>query len=250
MKTILFIVLMTASCKTFAQNAEAFRKFPVFNFEKVTEKIFDAMMAKKGVFAWKPTYADLLDFAQNVSPDGYCYTKVDTAFEFNAGGAMHIVIAYATSKSSGEDCHICMPVISVVEFRKEADRSFTLENFRKGFTSFGAFGKSGKYFLLKIGGDKFALVLTSNFESGGETTETKDFYLLDATGFLTKIFTFTSLSSDTNSGEQQNFTLSTLPVQNKAYDDFILTEKKNGILQPNKIQYTFFDQAGVYVVAK
>lgn len=253
-QVIILLLCSILSAKAFGQESDAYKKFPVFNIQKVTEKLFGATAIKINEYTWKPTYAELFDFADNVSYDGYCHTKLDTAIDIKMNGSTYMLITFSTSnyatKNEIMDCHACAPTISVALFRKEADKSFTLEGFKKGFTSFGSYGQRGQYAVEKIGADKSALVLISGYTNQGYTVEGKTYYSLTSVPFLTQIFTYETETSDSNTGDEESNTLKTMPNAASEYYDLVITSKKNGKISPVKRKYSFYTDGGIYIPSK
>ena len=254
-KQFLFLVALIGCLYSFGQETDAFKKIAVFNLNSINEKLFGGTAVKKNEFMWKPDFQELFAFSQVVSYDGYCHTKIDTAFSIKSYGNNYVLIIYATfryeTKNEVSDCHGCSVVLSAALIRDAPDKTSYVEQFEKGFTSFGSYGTGGSYSIEKIGKDKFALALKSGFTGQGNTTESKTYYNIDpyASPYLTKLFSYdTELSSDMGSTETN--TLSTLPNPKSDYFDFVLTNKKDGKVSPVKRRYAFYEEGGIYIPAK
>lgn len=257
MKHLFFLFLLFGFGNTgIAQSDDDYKKFPVFNYQKVVEKIFNATFLKKNEFLWKPNYEELQSFASAVSSDGYCHTKLDTAFDIVTKEAKYMLLVFSSIryvKGVKDDCHICAPVISAVMFKKENDNSFTLEGFKKGFTAFGGFGDSGPYALEKIGDNTYALALESGYMGQGVYQSSRTFYLLTNGTFLKDIFSY---EKDFNDGGAMGNTdkktsMKTIPAPQSAFYTITLTTtgapKAKG---PVKETYKYSDQAGRYLPVK
>ncbi len=255
MKKIFYTIVLAASFNSlFAQAEEEFKKFPVFNYQKVVEKIFGASFTKKNEFVWKPNFEEQLFFFPVISSDGYCHTKLDTAFDIATPEANYMLLAFSTTKyDKGQmvDCHICGTLVSVALFKKAPDNSFTVEGFKKGFDGFGGFGVSGPYSLAKIGNDAYALGLDRNYMGQGVYQSTMDYFLVTGGGFLKNIFSYEQEYND--AGALGNTTWETkmkvVPAaKSPLYNIVLTTTGKTKTV--TKETYKYSEETGMYKLVK
>ena len=254
--SLLFLLLFTN--RVFAQEDDG--NFPVFDFQNVTEKIFNATFSNH-VFVWKPDFEEKLLFSSVISKDGYCRTILDTAIDYVAGGENYMVLAFSTigyDKGIIVDCHSCATVISVALFKNENYHSFTLMGLKKGFAISGGSGHSAPYMLEKLGPEEYTLVIISSYMGQGDYVSNEEYFSLDpipqtliANGsFLRSVLSLTYETGSLNKGESEKISVKTIPDKNKSFYDLLLTTTKNGKVLPAKSRLTFYPAAGVYIPAR
>lgn len=189
-------------------NIEDSKLHTTLDFEHILTSLFNAIeVTKKDVLLqakWKPNATEKLKIP--VSYDGFCYTEIDTVFNFLKNDLEYTLFVFATYERGHDgveiiNCHACAPMLSLATFKKDNNNDWTLLSFKKTFEYHGSWGEIGAIDLVQIGKNKYALALAGGGLAQGYMMSFISYYDIDT---YNNVFEITT--SEDNGGAEEDVT--------------------------------------------
>ena len=160
------ILLLTTTAAAMAQVP------PNEKIIEMTMQLFEAeaLDLQKGV-KWRPYGPEAEQM--NVSDDGYCYTKFDTALlldrsRVSDGFDARLVLLFNTKRFEGNtpvSCDTCSPVLSIASYDLEGD-DLQFVGFQKWVNAGGEWGAPPMREVMQLGDNEYGLLLQESWIHG------------------------------------------------------------------------------------
>lgn len=170
MKTLPFVFFcLIFSLSAYSQEKECMGVcFDSLLPQQILPLFFDSQEMHGTTVSWKPNFEERLMFwgtSQSYYENNNVETFMDTVFYYQEKNHRYAVAVFVSS--DGSACHACAPIIGLALFKRVA-AAWSLQTFKKLYTSHGRWGEKEEILLQQIGGRFHVLVFNSHDSGLGE----------------------------------------------------------------------------------